>query len=207
MSDLKSFLDNENYDGAIEFLKSQSSFEKPIKFYNLGYVYTLKGDLVQARYYLEKAKIEGLINQEVESSLKVVKNKLGIEQIESDYPVLDKGVLNISQFKEDVFLTVLGIILFVFLYSLYKKKRVLYSIAMIFFLALGSFFYTLKDFNTVIIRQEAFVHQGPSRIFEPSQVIAPGSKVIIDGESKDWRFVRYPEIYRGWIYKAKVKKL
>ena len=164
MSDLKSFLDNENYDGAIEFLKSQSSFEKPIKFYNLGYVYTLKGDLVQARYYLEKAKIEGLINQEVESSLKVVKNKLGIEQIESDYPVLDKGVLNISQFKEDVFLTVLGIILFVFLYSLYKKKRVLYSTAMIFFLALGSFFYTLKDFNTVIIRQEAFVHQGPSRI-------------------------------------------
>ena len=207
MSDLKSYLDNKNYDEAIKFLNSNNTFEKPIKFYNLGYVYTLKGDFVQARFYLEKAKAEGLINEKVENSLKLVKSKLGVEQVESDYPVIDKSILSISHYKEDVFLTVLGLVLMIFLYGIFRKKRIIATISVIVFLSLGSFLYVIKDFKTVIVKEEVFVHQGPSRIFEPNQMIMPGAKVVIDGEARDWKYVKYPEVYRGWIYKSKVKKL
>lgn len=207
MSDLKSYLDSKNFDGAIEYLKSQAPFEKPIKYYNLGYVHTLKGDFVNARYYLEKAKAEGLINEKVIDSLDYVKGELGVSQIESDYSLIDRGILNISNIKGDAFLVLLSIFPLLFLLGLYRKTRWLTTVSVILFLSLGAVIFTFKDLKTVIVQKEAFVHQGPSRIFDPNQLIVPGAKVIIEAETKDWKFVRFPEVYRGWIYKSKVKKL
>lgn len=207
MENYKKLLENENYSEAIKVLKNDTSLDAPIKFYNLGYTYFKNNELVKARFYLEKARSEGFINDDLNNSLEIVKQNLGVAQVESDYGYLDKTILSLSTFKEDVFFSLLGIFMLIFLWGIVKSKKTLTLIFVILFVALGGLIFTFKDFKTVLLKEEAYVHQGPSRIFDPTQLILPGTKVMIESESGDWKLVKYPIVYRGWIYKAKVKKL
>lgn len=207
MDKLKQYLENEKFDEAIKLLKSSDNLELPIKYYNLGYVYFEKQDFVKARFYFEKARSEGFINQKLNSSLKLVKEKLGVEQVESQYSFLDKTVLSTVNFHDDVFFSLLGLLLFTVIVSFVKAKKVLATVSVFTFCALAIVLTMTKDYRSVLLKEEAYVFQGPSRIFEPNQLISPGAKVVIQDEIKDWKYVRHPEIYRGWIYKAKVDKL
>lgn len=207
MEKFKQFLENENFDGAINFLKSSDDIALPIKYYNLGYVYVQKNEFVTARYYFEKARAEGFINQKVNASLKLVKENLGVEQVESSYSYLDKTLLETANFRDEVFFSFLGIVLLVGIIAVLKTKKIMTIISVILFFSLGALLFVFKDHRVALLKEEVYVYQGPSRIFEPNQLISPGTKVMIEEEKEDWKFIGYPKIYRGWIYKAKVRKL
>lgn len=207
MEKFKKYLEDKDFDGAIKFLKSSKDIELPIKYYNLGYVYSEKSDFVNARYYFEKAKAEGFINQKLNNSLKIVKENLGVEQVESDYSYLDKVVLSAANFRDEVYFSIIGIILLVGLVGFIKSRKILVGVCVTFCCLIGASLIVFKSHNLVILQKEAYIYEGPSRIFEPSQLISPGSKVMIGEEKKDWKYVSYPRIYRGWIYKVKVRKI
>lgn len=207
MENYKELLESEDYLGAIKALKNDQTLEAPIKYYNIGYSYFKRNEYVKARYYYEKARVEGLVNDELNNSLEIVKQNLGVAQVESDYRYLDKTLLTLSPFKNEVFLSLLGIFLLVILWSILKAKKALVIVFVILFFGVGGLMFSMKDYKVVLLKEEAYVHQGPSRIFDPTQLILPGTKVMIENESKDWKYVKYPLMYRGWIYKAKVRKL
>ena len=207
MEKLKKFLENNDFDGAIKFLKTSGDISAPIKNYNLGYVYSQKSDFIKARYYFEKARTEGFINEELNASLKSVKVSLGVEQVESEYSYLDKAFLSTANFRDDVFFSILGLLLIFALVGFIKGKKILILIPSILFFSLGAVVLALKDYKVALLKKEAYVYQGPSRIFDPNQLILPGTKVMIKEETKDWKLVTYPKVYSGWIYKAEVKKL
>lgn len=207
MEKFKQFLEDENFDGAINFLKSSDDIALPIKYYNLGYVYNQKSEFVTARYYFEKARSEGFINEKLNASIKMVKENLGVEQVESSYSYLDKMLLETTNFRDEVFLSFLGIVLLVGIIAILKTKKIVTMMSAIIFFSVGALLFVFKDHRVALLKEEVYVYQGPSRIFEPNQLISPGTKVMIEEEKKDWKFIGYPKIYRGWVYKAKVKKL
>ena len=135
MEKLKEYLDNENFEDAIKFLKASNDLAPPIKYYNLGYAYSQKSDFVTARYYFEKARAEGFINQKVNASLKLVRENLGVEQVESSYSYLDKALLETSSFRDEVFLSLLGLVLLIGVLGILKAKKIItiISIVIIFF--------------------------------------------------------------------------
>ena len=66
---------------------------------------------------------------------------------------------------------------------------------------------TIEPLSGGINTKEIAIYRGPSRIFEQVQTLAPGVKVLFSKESKDWKYIEYPELFRGWVYKNKALKL
>ena len=207
MQDYKALFETKDFDGAIKALKTDKSIELPIKYFNLGYAYYQKGELSLSRYYFEKASNIGFLNEQNLSALSKVKQDLGVEQIEANYGALDKALLASTGFQQDVYLSVGALFVVLGFIAFLKSKKIIGSLMMILFMIfMGTLFY-FKDMKTVILLKEAYVHEGPSRIFEPNQQLERGMKVILGKEIKNWKWIRYPKEFRGWLYKPEVKNL
>lgn len=207
MQDYKLFLENKDFDGAIKALKLDKSMEQPIKFFNLGYIYYQKNELPLSRYYFEKAQNLGFLTNQSQQALQKVKENLGVEQVESSYNIIDKTLLSSGAYREDVYLSLVGLLVIGALVAFLKSRKLLGSFFVLASISLFSVLFYFRDMKTFIVMKESYVHQGPSRIFEPSSQLSPGMKVIIEKEIKDWKLVSYPEEFKGWLYRPEVKKL
>ena len=207
MKDLKNYIDNKDYDSALELLKSSKDLETPILNYNLGFLFFQKEDYVQARTYLEKAQYGGLRTKELKQALFKVKAELGIQNLENSYTTKDEVMMKTLGHHEDVFLALIGFILLGTLALGILGKRFLCAICSFVFVGAMGFYFYIQAFSIQINKEEIFVYQGPSKIFEQIQVISPGVKLITKKGKGDWSFISYPEMYRGWLFKSKVNKL
>ena len=93
MNKFKQLIETKDYDSTLDFLKN-SDMHEIIKDYNLGFVQFKQGHLVKALFRVEKAKMQGLFSDEVDSALAVLKNDLGIKTIEEDNSFVDDFMLS-----------------------------------------------------------------------------------------------------------------
>lgn len=206
MLEFSGLIEKESYDEAEVYIKSKELSDSILNF-NLGYLEYKKGNLVDARAYLEKAKYKGMISNEVDNALMLVKTELDLVYSEQEFSKLDTFILESKSYSNDVFLS-LGFILISFSVVLFIKKLKVFSILiMIMSVVVFGFVYSIKDYNIEYSLDDYTVYSGPSRIFEQVQILPKGSKVIFTKESSDWKFIKYPSIYSGWVYQSKAKRL
>lgn len=198
---LEKLIREKKFDEAIDYLSQADHSAEAIKNYNKAFLQFKKQDLVSARYFLEKAQKLGLFSREVDDAFEVVKSELGLKTIENSYYKEDLFVFKTIGFHSDVYMSTMGIFLLIGLVAFGKAKYFIGLVAMIFLVGTSSYFYIIKDHKLKINQKEAIVHSGPSKIFEGKQLLLPGMKVITTKESKDWTFIKYPEAFRGWVYK------
>ncbi|MBD66838.1 MAG: hypothetical protein CME62_16665 [Halobacteriovoraceae bacterium] len=207
MQELKNLIENENYSAALDFLNQSDSMALPIKYYNLGFIHFKQNDLPSALYYLEKAKFSGLFSEEVDSALYQVKTELGLRVLENDYSWIDQLYLSSNTLNLDIFIVLMGFLLFGILLGAYKKLFKTAALCLTMFTALGIFTYQLSEMKTYIAFEDTIIHQGPSQIFEANQVIPKGLKFVIGKSFKDWSYIKYPSVLSGWVKDIKAKKL
>jgi hypothetical protein len=206
MEKYKELLANKKFDEALNFLKKED-LDLPIKYYNMAYTFYEKKEPVKALVYLERAKKEGLFSEEIESAQLKIKSELGINLIESDYSIKDSVFLNSTLIKSDTLLAGAGVLVLLTIFLTHKLNKFLGAILLVPLIALCSFYYLTMNLNPVISLEEASVFRGPSRIFEEVTKVPLGAKVIYSEKNKKWKYIKYPESLRGWVYEHKAIKL
>ncbi len=188
-------------------LVSELELPSYLEAYNLAYIKYKSGSLVEARYLLEKAQASGMFSQEVTEALTMVKDDLGISYAEQDQTTLDNLMLMGKSLPNEFFPSLTLLCLIIWGVLTLKKKFVLSVFPAVLALVLGIFYYANLDTKVAINVDEIPVYRGPSRIFEEIQVLPQGAKFIISKEVNDWKYISYPSIYRGWVYKNKALML
>lgn len=206
MNELKKLLDKNLLDEASTYLDAQTQ-DVPVALYNQAYISYKKGDLASAHYFLVQAKSEGLFSTEMDQAIMRVKNDLGISLVESNYSKVDTIHLFATGVKVDTyyalitFCIVLAILIFKFI------NKYLSVITLIPIAACSFFIYTNGQVKSAINTEKSAVFRGPSRIFEQTSTLPIGVKFIYSKTNNDWKYIEYPEIFRGWVYKSKVLEL
>lgn len=203
---LNKLIEENSYKDAEELIKS-FDHAKVIKDFNMGYLYFKKGELVNSRMLLERAKYGGMISFEVDEALGDVKTKLDIKLVERDISVSDSFILESVSFSTNLYPTIfLGLLIISFILFWKKLKWASLINGMLSLIVIGMYF-GIKDYQINYNLEEAVVYRGPSKIFEEVQILPPGGKFIISKKIKDWKYIKYPSIYKGWVYKNKALNL
>lgn len=203
---LNKLIEENSYKDAEELIKS---FDHPtvIEDFNMGYLYFKKGELVHSRMLLEKAKYGGMISSEVDEALDDVKTKLEINLIESEITTSDSFILESVSFSTHLYPTIfLGLLIISFILFWKKFKLASFINGALSLVVIGVYI-GIKDYKINYNIEEAVVYRGPSKIFEEVQILPPGGKFIISKKIKDWKYIKYPSIYEGWVYKNKALSL
>ncbi len=196
------YLKEKNWNEASGYLESLN-LPKNLELFNKAYLSYVKGDLPQAKLFLEKAKYSGLFSDELASAKALVQTKLEISEFENSLELSDKLHLE-SLSVPPLFFIVVGLIFSVLAVSSFIKKSWFILICTAA-LGVGTFAYnhSLKKYDLFISSENQNVFLGPSKIFEQVQVLPKGIKYSISKKSKQWYHIESPREFRGWIYKNK----
>jgi hypothetical protein len=206
MNKLKKLIDKNLLDESITYLNTVD-IELPIKLYNLGFISHKKGELAQSVYYLEKAKSEGLFSKEWDESMHKVKFDLGIDLIEANYSKTDELLLNGHSVKIEVYYSLIVIFILVGLGLFKFVNKYVSIIVLVPIVLIVLMIKTIGPLTGAINKVEVAIYRGPSRIFEQVQTLGPGVKILFSKQNKDWKYIKYPEVFQGWVYKNKAIEL
>lgn len=209
LTQLKQNFENKNFDEVISLIEqNKESFDPGIYEYNIGIAYFKKGNLVDARVWFEKAKLKGFYSNELMTALKDVTSKLEVKRLEESQSIHD-SFSNISTLLPvDVYVT-LSLIFFVILGVFYKKmdKYIRLVVLVLAFMPLAFYFMYAKNYHSIIVLEDQIVFRGPSEMFEQTQLIPKGMKLITGKTHNGWRYILSPESHKGWFKSTKVEKL
>ncbi len=178
--------------------------EKPLKLYNKAFVYYHREKPIQALRLLEKAKYSGYLSENSTNAINMIKEELEILHIENEFSLLEKSLLGIKSMPTDFTPAVGSVFLITALGFVFLRKYIIAS-----FLSLGvigAFGVSLYigNYKMFYNLEEETVYKGPSKIFEPVQILPRGLKVIFTKSDADWKYIEYPSAYQGWVYQPKV---
>lgn len=202
MMNFKKLIEEKSFSEAEKLILSKD-LPKNILNYNLGFLEYKKGNLVVSRKYLEQAKFSGMLSEEVDGALKLVRTELDLVYTESDISDFDNFILNSASLPSHFYPTLSVITFLLALVLMIKNKKILCVFSSFFGIIFLLVFFGIKDFKIQYNLVENIVYRGPSRIFEEKQVLPPGAKFIISKEADEWKYIKYPTIYEGWVYKNK----
>ncbi len=206
MLKIENLVKNKSYTEVNEIFFTKN-YPRTIKSFNNAYLEYEKGNLVEARMYLEKAKFNGMFSQDVESALDQVKAELGLVYSEQEQTSFDNFILNFKSFSDQFSLSI-GLIFFIITVILFlKRAKWIAIVPFVISCFIFGVIYNTKNLDISFNKSENVVYSGPSRIFEEVQILPKGAKVIFTKESSDWKFIKYPSMYSGWVYKNKAIKL
>lgn len=186
-----------------EALIRKKEFPKTILNFNLGYLEYEKGNLVNAKKYLESAKFSGMFSDEVDSALELINSELDIIYTEQEISDFDNFIFNSASLPPEFFPTISVLMFLLSGILLLKKIRIMGVSFLVGGIAFLSLFCFIKDLSIKYNLEEGIVYRGPSRIFEEKQAVPAGIKLIFSKEVKDWKYIKYPSIYEGWVYENK----
>jgi hypothetical protein len=190
-----------------ETMVNSLDIHENVKNFNLSYISFERGDMLSARVYLERAKYNGMLSSEVDTALIQVKDKLNLTMIEKEQTVIDDIVLNSVSLPREFFPTIFMFFIILSIFLGLRKMKITASATAFISLATISFFLLISKYNAEFNAEETTVHRGPSKIFEEVQVLPVGAKFIISKQVDEWKYIKYPSIYEGWIHKNKAMKL
>lgn len=206
MNELNSLLAEGKLEKAKEII-NQSQQEQPIKFFNLSLVEFKQENFAKSFYYLEKAQSQGLISKEVFDAKSKLIAKLGTKSIINSYSLKSSVFLYAYGYDANIFITTVILITFLATVLIRKTKYLIGGGVLIPAVLIGSFYFNLKSLNGGVTVDAQPIYRGPSRIFEQVSILPSGIKVLYEENGKDWKYIKYPESLKGWIYKGKVFNL
>ena len=209
LNDLKVFFQKEDYNSAIDLIKSnQNSFEPGLYEYNLGISYFKNNEIVQSRVWLEKAKQNGFYSNELQSALEKVTSKLEVTRLEESQSFSDTFNQISVDLPVDAYYTV-SLTFFVLLAFLYKRmdKYLRVLMLVIAFSPLAFYHIHVKVYHSIIVLEDQIVYRGPSAMFEQIQLIPKGMKLLTGKTHNGWRYILTPSSHRGWFNSEKVQEL
>ncbi|MAZ49235.1 MAG: hypothetical protein CME65_11790 [Halobacteriovoraceae bacterium] len=193
------FIKNKQFESAREMLEKNGDIPKNIKLFNLGYLNYSKGNLVQAKKYYELAKLHGMLGSEVTKSLEKINEELSITSFEDQYTSYENFLFTYKTLPEPHFYLGLGFFLTVFFIGLVKKWHVLTLLGVCSIIVFGYYRYEVEQYDFAYNESDKLIQRGPSVIFEEIGVLPAGGKIFYSKQRNNWRYIEYPEVFRGWI--------
>lgn len=194
------------YDKALDLLlENRNLFDSGLYHFNLGTLYIKKKDYPIGRFHLEKSLKDGFYTKELKKNLSTVKTIL--ERGGAVDPMSGEGgfIRTMKELPESYYFLATGFVLLLWSLLLVKKiplrKTLMTLLFIISFLPFGFKKLYLSQFNFGIVLKDSEVREGASRIYEVSNTIAGGSKVMIKNPESEWIYIQYPIYYAGWIKK------
>ncbi len=178
---------------------------KTIKNYNLAYLEYKKGNPVEARLHLDKAKFQGMFSEEVSSAMDVLKKDLDLTMIEGEQSFLDNTMLYSKSLPKEFFSSISMMFFIIMGVLLIRKIKIVGFLVGLIGIGTLSFSFILNDSSIAYNVNEVSIYNGPSRIFEEIQILPPGAKIIFSEanfkNNSDWKYIKYPLMFRGCVYK------
>lgn len=192
-------IQDKNYDQAEKMLADASDIPKNIKYFNLGYLNYEKGNLVEAKRFYELAEIHGMLGKDVSLSLKKINQELSISSLEDRYTSYEDFLITYKNLPQAHLFLGLSIFLTVTLIGVVKKWHILTGIGFSLIVISGFYFMEIQKYELSYVEKDKLIQRGPSVIFEETGVLPAGAKVLYSKEKNQWRYIQYPEVFRGWI--------
>lgn len=204
------FLDKK-YDESLTFLqKNRDVFDISVYEYNLGIVYHLKNENVQARIHLEKAQSFGYISNDLDNALREVKAALQVTALEENVSQSDKVDTIIYNLPIELFYSISLLLGIIFILKFKNLKNIFIKIIFISFILLPPFFYytAIENKETYIAKEDHNVFRGPSKMFEHTQLVPKGMKIYTErNDVEGWKYIVHPDSHQGWIIDNELEKL
>lgn len=169
--------------------------------YNLGTALVGRGDVGAGRYHLEKAMQEGFYNNLAINNINTIKQ--GLPQVYESK--LNQYYWKAVEVPKDIYYGSSLILLSALLIYIFKKRTItklrLFTFLVLLTIPSMFAFFGISNLEQAITLTEIAVHEGPSKIYKQKNSIVPGMKIIVEKKGDNWFFVKYPEVYTGWVDK------
>ncbi|MBU0489470.1 MAG: tetratricopeptide repeat protein [Bacteroidetes bacterium] len=215
-----------DYTGAIEswLQVSESGFESPELYYNLGNAYYKTGNIPSTILYFEKARKLAPNDEEILFNLKIANLKVIDKTEELPLLLIEKWWENtVSLFHADnwaIFSILLLLFVFIFLalrrFSVRKGFRYFYaSLSVVFiFLTLLCFVFSetqrdrlLNEYEAVVFTPMVSVKSSPDEKGMDIFIIHEGTKVEITDHIEDWCEIRLQNGSVGWLKASDIQAI
>lgn len=205
MSQFEKWVQNKEFEKAYKWLNKteQSSHNK---LFNTAFIKYHEGKLPEARAILEKLKYDGFVSKELLVGIHEIKTGLDLHLIESEYTKDDNFYLVSSSLPSYFYPSISVTLIFFALFFAARKNFIIGTIFILSALPFGWAYNEVKSFQVEINTEEVTIYRGPSKIFEEVQVLPPGVQFIATKRSKEWRYIEYPSLFKGWVKKVKAIK-
>ncbi len=190
-----------DFDSSEKILNElKDKFDSGVYLYNLGTVKIKQGNLAEGRLYLEKAKELGYYNHNVKNNIMKSKELLGIVELERPETISDTINFYSLNLDSGLYLSI-TLIFILSLTFLFKKInnfiRIAIFIIAIIPIAFKSYF--VDSMVKAVPLVDVDVFEGPSKVFEKTNVLNKGLLVKLINKQEGWSYVIYPEKLQGWI--------
>ena len=208
-------------DDAIQLYQSiaDNGFKSLALYYNLGSAYANKERWGEARYYLEKARLENPLDPKVNKNLEKVKSAIDDPYIYPKYPLFPTVELIHAKVGKNI-ISILFLLLFILLlsslYLVYVRRsfqgKAIPLICVALLLVVGTLLFfeqTYERFHNrmVIATEESSLYGVPDLEGEIALELRHGHKLRIQEELGPWYKVDLADGTEGWIPRDQVRSL
>lgn len=195
-----------NYDEALKLLNQhKSELEPGVYHFNLGTILLKKEQFAFGRYHLELAIKNGFYTTESLKNLNSSKELLNVIQFEeTNFWERTSQVLYTAPWDFYLFFTLLTLgatLLF------WKKLSSKFSKIALIIIAVVPLSFPLIFINNqfaIVTQKEQPIFEGPSEVFDQSNELPIGLKVLVKDNNDGWYKIITPERFSGWVKKNSI---
>jgi len=185
----------------------QKDLPRDLWHYNVGTVQAKMENWASARYHLLMAEELGLTASELNLNKKLVEDKLEVSRLERPLNFSDYVYQTASAASEGYFTALALVILVAGLLLLRRaanlSKLLILTILVLVPLGLN---WWINAWPRAITGSTQVVREGPSQIFAERTELPAGTLIIYHGEG-EWKEVRWPSRFAGWINRSDLLEL
>lgn len=188
-----------------ELLKAKEAFPESMFHYNLGSAYAKIENFSVAKYHLEKSIKLGSLEPKIFNNLNYVNQKLNVYDLDTSQSLIDRayGLLLMIPWEGVFILLSLLALIMMIKKDLRAPKRGIPILLSPFILTFFFYLYSSNK-NYAVTFEAAELREGPSEVFDVSNRIPSGAKVLLTDYQNGWFLVDRPKEYYGWIKKTDI---
>ncbi len=203
LSQLETLYSKGQFKEGLSFLESMKpELDLGVYHYNKGTFLSKLNEFAEARLHFEKAKDFNFSSNVLENNLQVVKNNLGVIELEKANSNFEFIYNLFDSISKDYYLLFFLLFILISLVVIKRYKNISLAIFLLFLsiVPLGIQKFLDNQYKQAIVLSEKPIFDGPSEIFEQISEAPKGAKVLLsDSRENDWFLINYPESLRGWV--------
>ncbi len=204
LKSLETKYSQKEYGEAIDLLlKNKDGLDPGLFSFNLGTLYAKKGDFATARYHLENSISKGFLNSFTVKNHNFILAKLNANYNYYRESLIDTAMSYSLALPSSMFLSLSLTFVVIGLIICRNVKKYTIPIMAFFILmagGVGLFKYHIHEkYQVGIVLNDVKLREGPSQIFDVSDTLDPGQKVILGKRIGNWFMVEFPLAISGWL--------
>lgn len=216
---------NSDFEKALSFYKEiyNQGYTSADMFFNMGNCYYNTGDIANAIYFYEKAKVINPSDEDINHNLRIANSKIRNKTDEVPEVFYSRWYKNFnSMFSTDrwaiisiiCFMLCLGTLsLYLFSRKIIMRKSGFYSSILFLLFSIFSLIFAMnqakriKDNKFAIVFETSLIKSAPSEESTNLFEVNEGLKVEITDSLNSWYNIKLADGKQGWIIAKNVKKL